>query len=425
MKNIVLALILILGIGSGIHGQGKTNDSTGNGLRIFVNNLQIASYAQPVEDFSAVIKKYGYLELDSISFGHRNYNIYYKTDNFTDSLVFITDKKLPSNIRVYYERKLKRASALTGAELKRQMAKDFIYPGRMNYIIENGKNILVLKGRYHPPGNIEAGLNLDTREGKLNLTGIVRMNLNNIFYGNDKIDFNYQSVDSHQKAVFAYLLKYPSGLPFHVNAAWDYYKTDTLSEMRLSMQCMYQTGGWLFLSGVERVQGRWYVRDFMVFGAGYENRSGKNFWSLKWGIKTEKAEIYNMKIHSIWRRNSNLQYKVELISDRLFKTGNLHFVKYYDVFTVPAFLHIDPRHFVDMKMTISLVRNHLIFYGSSRFLQIFSTHNPARYGIINALGIGLPYPAGKLSLEFAYNFKKNYPADYKGVIFIIKQAFQW
>ncbi len=369
---------------------------------------------------------FAYLKADSIVKEDNIYHIYYSGPQIPDSVVFISPKKLPDNVSSYYNRYIKTHINDINQNLNIWLAADFFYADKIRLVGENSKKILFIKGEYKPGGSLNADISLRRMTQKVKIQGLARMDLHNIFSGNDHFRFFYHAFNRTQQFIFNYKLKYIKGSGLHWGAGFAQFRSDSLVRTEFQTTLYWTTPHLVWTAGVEK-----HIRQpssTLLIKAGLQFRKQIKKSILKAAVFTRFHQMQLSDIFSIaeWKINSMPYIETKIFFNKSF-SGNINFnlQRYADIFTTRLFSSRVLYDLLDAKIKISYPVNNLEFYVSSRYLQISPAQKNAIHTLINSFGTGFFNKNTLISLEISHLTGDLYISDNQRFVFVIKQTFKW
>ncbi len=389
-------------------------------LKIFINQSLVKVTDSVNEPFDNLGRATGRLVADSIVFKNNQYFIYYRTAVRIDSIVLLSNRSIPRNVNRFYQKHF--SSDLK--KLKTALRNDFIDILETRPIILNGKEVLYVKTDYHPPGQVSADLYMDHTNNRIRIYGSARLELNNTFAGNDKINLHYRATKNISSARFSYLMKYLAGLPFSLENGMEQNRTDSINETKFHSIAVIHGRRFNWLIGFEGVKIRFQTTNFFLLGSEFRSANKKNKLHTKLMASLRPKSIGTFRLNGLWQYYGKCLVKNRLLVDFTKSPSPAYFVRYNDLFTAPL---IGPGlyAFSDFKNTVVLEKKFTDIYVANRFLLFFSENQSKNWGIVSSTGIKIKHEKSIFGFEIAYPFGKGYPSGFKRITFLIKQQFIW
>ena len=387
------------------------------------------------------------LEPDSIRIQNKTLHVFYHYINTVpakiDSLVVISDKKFPENIKRKLNKSLKRKpinlknlnnikrfiNEKTGFKITTQPVINFYH----------GKKMVVLKVKKEASNLLDGmlGFNYDSEKEKLQLEGRIKSSFYNLFNSGEQLTFIWQRKNKYQQiqfnAKFPYIKSSNLGFEnFFSSLRKDTVNFEIFNQTGLNYQIKNQTFGINFIFNFKALHNS--SMSNRLAGLIYQNTIVpiKFDWSiyiqaqLNFNISDSKKNILYLQLISnerIWHNiflSHNIQtYKTnqnELTTPTFIQNG---------IFRKIVNLENDFYRIISLKNDLIYHANHIKFYLIGDYMQTYS-FNKLRKSYVNT-GIGINYINKNqiLTFEIIKPVQITYLSDYQYIYVNIKQSFKF
>ncbi len=387
------------------------------------------------------------LEPDSISIQNKTLHVFYHIINTAqakiDSLVVISDKKFPENIRIKLNKSLKRKpinlknlnsieqfiNEKTGFKITTQPVINFYH----------GKKMVVLKIKKETSNLLDGmlGFNYDSEKEKLQLEGRIKSSFYNLLNTGEQLTFVWQRKNKYQQIQFNVKFPYIKSSNFGLDNYFSSIRNDTIS-----FEILNQTG--LNYQVKNQTFGINYIYNFKSFNNTLtSNRlAGMSYhMNIKNKNTTWIAEFqaqYNINLSNIDQHLFYFQLKSnEYIWHNVSLSHNLQsFNTNQDKLSVPGYiqngifrkvvnLERNYNRILSIKNDIIYHVNQIEFYLIGDYIQT-NSFNKQNISYANT-GIGLHFINKNqiLTFEIVKPIKVDYLPDFQGVYINIKQSLKF
>ena len=388
------------------------------------------------------------LEPDSIRIQNKTLYVFYhytKTEqNKIDSLVIISDKKFPENIRTKLNKSLKRKpinlknlnniehfiNEKTGFKITTQPVINFYH----------GKKMVVLKVKKEASNLLDGmlGFNYDSEKEKLQLEGRIKSSFYNLFNSGEQLTFIWQRKNKYQQIQFNVKFPYIKSSNFGLDNYFSSIRNDTIS-----FEILNQTG-LNYQVNKQHTFGINYIYNFKSLNnVATSNRLAGILYQIKFKNKettwvTELQAQFNINISDI---DSNLFYLQLKSKEKIWHNVSLshnlqNFNTNQDKLSVPGYmqngifrrivnLESNYNRIFSLKNEIIYRVNQIKFYLIGDYIQTNSFYK--QYISYANTGIGMHFVNKNqiLTFEIIKPIKISYLTDFQGIYINIKQTVKF
>jgi len=416
-------IFILFWISGDIFGQNR-QPAHADSVEIRINN---ASHALiPVRHTDSFLRAHpsSFLKADSAVMRRNKIILFYTSLWNVDTVIFITSRPVPKSVYTYYNNIIKHYPfRQTG--IPEELKNDFIEVKKIYMLTENTKNALYFKAEYHPPGEAEALVHLERREGKTLLFGNARMQLHRLFSGNDRLEFLYSADKQFKKLNLAYTLRHLTGRPWDWKNFFIQYKEDTLFSTQWQSVISYRKGRWNWMGGWNIHNGYGvFVRQWLV-GMGWKHVRYNHFIHSEALLFWNASGIRRMYLHLSLEGGKKIFWRFHTLYDRIYEMvpGLYGMYRRYDNadLLINPFLNI----YTEAGMHAGWRKKDYEFYIFDRGFGVFPQADRSLWRNLSGAGISIFQKNTRTDLEFSYPVYFVQKTENQRILFTISQRFFW
>ncbi len=376
------------------------------------------------KDLKELFENHSFVRADSIIYNDKIYKVYYKTDFKPDSIIFLSEKKIPAYFKNYYNRQIHLFEGKTEAEIKKMLKSDFITIEKTVPVTENDKKILYLRSSYRPDNKLQADLGFSRIDGKNILTGQMLLEFRHLLGMRDVFKAEYSATREYSITSIDYRIK---NFPVNISSAWSFSQTrrDTLLQTQLKgiLSMPYQSFG-LIAGGYVYEDNQKKHRSF-IFGADYSKHIRQTSWQFSLRSYFSGKSIERIQFLQSFKWNPNPGFQLDFKADRFYRTGIFNLASYMDFYTRNYLIGYEKTSFYDLQLSVDYQLEYAKFYVFSRGFGSFPPEFIKKNPLISGLGMVFLQTKMRLILEFSYFFKEQQPVVNQSPMILVKQQFVW
>ncbi len=434
------------------HIKGVKIDDT---LYIYINNsprkVSIRNINIKLQKINDSLIHAGYLfnhlEPDSIRMQNKTLLVFYHYNKTVqakiDSLVVISDKKFPNNIKKRLNKILK-AKTIDIKNLNN--IERFINDNTGYKIFErplinfyHGKKMVVLKVKKENGNLLDGmlGFNYDSEKEKLQLEGHIRSSFYNLFNVGDQLSFIWQKKSKYQQIQFNTKIPYIKGSNFTFNNYFSTIRNDTISlevqnQTNLNYQIHNQTFGINYIYSFKSINNAPLSNRLTGILYHIKKRNQKTTWKAEFQVQFN-INISNVNHHLFY---SQLKSK-EKVSHNISLSHNLQsYIHNQNKLRIPIYVlnrifrriinfGNDFSQIYSIKNNIIYHKNRINFYVIADYIQKRIFEKPSISYANTGIGLHFINKNQILTFEIVKPIQIGYSADYQDVYLNFTQTFRF